>query len=111
MVENFGDVVVTPEEIAKIFDEERDDFLEVMELVQDIIDNPHRQAGNPALTTAAKLASFRTKLGVQAQLYKTGPKTVENRRRKDVLLTLYNALEENINTLKLLGKVEAFMVR
>jgi len=61
------------------------------------------------LIHAAKLAALRTKLGARAQYYKTSEKSILQRRRKDLLMLMFTALEENINTLKLLGKIESGM--
>lgn len=81
-------------------------FIEAMEIVNRIIGDPQSMVGNEALISAAKLAAWRTKIGLKAQLYKTASKSIGNRRRKDLLQTMYSSLEENINTLKLLGKLE-----
>ena len=87
---------------------EGESFIEIMEIVDEIIENPQSIAGNAALIMAAKLAAYRTKMGVLAQLYKTiDSKSIATRRRKDIIFKMYSSLEENINTLKLLGRIES----
>lgn len=105
-----GDATITIEEIfAVLSPEEYEVFINIMTIADDIIDNESKYTGNKALFTAMRLASFRTKLGVYAQYYKTSSKSETQRKRKDLLMMMYSALEENINTLKLLGRTEARM--
>jgi hypothetical protein len=93
--------------------EEFPEFERVMEFCQRVLDNPTSMVGSTALVAAVQLAALRTKIGMRGQYYKTAVGDVEEKRiytrRKNLLLTMYNALEENINTLKALGKVEARM--
>jgi hypothetical protein len=103
-----GDVEVTLEEIAGCLSkEEFVEFTQAMAVVQDILDDPSRYVGSRALVEAARLAAIRTKIGARAQYYKVAEKSITQRRRKDLMLTMFAALEENINTLKLLGRIEA----
>lgn len=104
---DYQDVEMTQESVLEALGQkEGANFLAVMDMVQAIMDDPQSMAGSSALVLAAKLAAYRTKMGVFAQLYKTQDKSIKYRRRKDILFTMYNALEENINTLKLLGRIE-----
>lgn len=103
-----GDVEVTLDEIAGcLSSEEFQEFSRAMTIVQDILDNPSTYVGSRALVEAARLAAIRTKIGARAQYYKVAEKSIIQRRRKDLMLTMFSALEENINTLKLLGRIEA----
>lgn len=103
-----GDVEVTLDEIAGCLSgEEFEEFSRAMAVVQDILDNPSSYVGSRALVEAARLAAIRTKIGARAQYYKVAEKSIIQRRRKDLMLTMFSALEENINTLKLLGRIEA----
>jgi hypothetical protein len=103
-----GNVEVTLDEVAGCLSrEEFEEFSKAMAVVQDILDDPSRYVGSRALIEAARLAAIRTKLGARAQYYKVAEKSMIQRRRKDLMLTMFSALEENINTLKLLGRVEA----
>jgi len=105
-----GNVEVDLDEIAgALCAEEYAEFSTCMEIVQRILDRPNAMMGSEALVAAAKLAALRTKLGARAQYYKTSDKSIIQRRRKDLLMVMFTALEENINTLKLLGRVEAGM--
>jgi len=103
------DMEITREDVLDVLGrEEGQRFIDVMDIVDDIIENPQSLVGNTALLMAAKLAAFRTKIGTYAQLYKTiDAKSIETRRRKDIMFTMYASLEENINTLKLLGRIES----
>lgn len=82
-------------------------FLECMKAMDRIVRNPSTLVGNDALILAAQLAAHRTIIGVRAQHYKTAQKSIINSKRKNLLLTMYSSLEENINTLKILGRIEA----
>ena len=105
-----GDLEVSSEEILAVLGrEEYDEFMKVMQIVQGIIDHPEQYVGSKALVEAARLAAIRNKIGMRGQYYKTAARTDLSRKRKDLLLTMYAALEENINTLKLLGRIEASM--
>lgn len=105
-----GNVEVDLDEIAGALSaEEYKEFRDSMTIVQSILDRPNAMMGSEALVAAAKLAALRTKIGARAQYYKTSEKSILQRRRKDLLMLMFTALEENINTLKLLGRVEAGM--
>ena len=105
-----GNVEVTLDEVAgALSTEEYGEFAECMEIVQRILDRPNAMMGSEALVAAAKLAALRTKLGARAQYYKTSDRSILQRRRKDLLMLMFTALEENIMTLKLLGRVEVGM--
>lgn len=97
---SFGDV------IDALGEEESDLVLKAMAIIQDTVENPASFVGNEAAKSALVLAGLRTKCGMYAQYYKThkGPQTNE---RKNLLQTMYQALEENINTLKLIGRMES----
>lgn len=108
-IEN-GTVEVDLDEIAGVLSsEEYQEFRDSMAIVQTILDRPNAMMGSEALVAAAKLAALRTKIGARAQYYKTSEKSILQRRRKDLLMLMFSALEENINTLKLLGRVEVGM--
>jgi hypothetical protein len=105
-----GNVEVDLDEVmGALSSQEYEEFAACMEIVQKILDRPNAMMGSEALIAPAKLAALRTKIGARAQYYKTSDKSILQRRRKDLLITMFTALEENINTLKLLGRVEAGM--
>ena len=101
--------VMTLDLIKEAMGDDGEEFTEVLAIVQDIIDNPERYHGGAALRYAALLAAYRTKISLRAQYYKTAENksSLESRRRKDVLMSMYASLEENINCLKLLGRIDA----
>lgn len=105
------DVEVSMEEILGVLGkEEYSEFEEVMTVCDAILSDPTKFIGFQSLVTAAKLSAIRTKIGNRAQYYKTvNDKSMLTRRRKDLLMAMYSSLEENINTLKLLGRVDAKM--
>jgi hypothetical protein len=105
-----SNVEVNLDEVAgALSSDEFKEFSDCMAIVQRILDQPNAMMGSEALIAAAKLAALRTKLGARAQYYKTSEKSILQRRRKDLLMLMFTALEENINTLKLLGRVEVGM--
>lgn len=105
-----GEVEVDMEEIIGVLGkEEYKELEEALTICQTILEDPTHFVGMQSLITATKLAAIRTKIGTRAQYYKTADKTLISRRRKDLLMTMYSALEENINTLKLLGRVDSRM--
>lgn len=102
------DSTMTLETIKHAMGDEGEEFIAVLGIVNDIIDNPENYHGPMALRYATLLAAYRTKISLKAQFYKTASdKSLENRRKKDILMSMYSSLEENINTLKLLGRVDA----
>lgn len=101
-------VSVTIDSIRDAMGEEAEEFLYVLKVTQQIIDNPESFFGPKALVEATRLAAYRTRISIKAQFYKTtSDKSLVNRKRKDVLMSMYASLEENIQTLKLMGKVDA----
>lgn len=100
-------VIMTVEDISAALGEEAPGFLEVMSLVDDIIENPDKYSGIKALMLANKLAAYRTKIGVKANYLKSQERSLRNRQKKDILLSLEHNLVENINCLKLAARIEA----
>ena len=100
----------TIEEIVEEFSgEEAEEVKAVVRHMNNIISDPERYSGIRAIGVATQLSAIRTKIGMRAQEYKaryTQNKSMDMRRKKDVSLALYAALEENINCLKLLGRVD-----
>lgn len=99
------DTILTVDAIRDAMGEEAEEFLQAMEIINMIIANPDNFAGKRAANEAARLAGLRTVIGVKAQYYKTADRSIKNTKRKNVLMTMYQALEENINTLKLLSRM------
>jgi hypothetical protein len=101
-----GDFVVSIEQIQETMGDKAGEFIEVMRIVDDIIENPNHYLGQQAARTAAILAAYRTRVIIMAQAYKRNSTIMSNRDKvsKDIWYTLHEALEENINTLKLLAR-------
>lgn len=101
--------IFTVEQIANALGDDAEEFVACMKMVEAIIANPGDYMGIRAGLEAARLAAYRTKIGMKAQMYKSasvGSQNAHLRPRKDVLMCLYEALLENINTLKGLAKYE-----
>ncbi len=101
-------VILTIDKIKETLGDEASEFIDAMKVVQAIIERPQDYTGMKAIVEATRLAALRTKIGAKAQWYKTnGDKSLDNRKKKDVLMAMYASLEENIQTLKLAGRIEA----
>ena len=100
------DIVVSVESLQAAMGEKAEEFIAVMRIVEDIIANPNNYHGIQAAKTAAILAAYRTRVIVMAQAYKRNSTIMSNNDKisKDIWYTLHEALEENINTLKLLAR-------
>lgn len=100
---------VTMEEILGVLTkEEFEDFDKVMKVCASILEEPNKFIGMHSLIVATQLAAIRTRISARAQYYKTvQDKSITTRRKKDLCMSMYSALEENINTLKLLGRTES----
>ena len=100
------DIVVDTDYIRDAMGSEAEEFIEVMRIVGDIIENPNHYLGIQASKCATILAAYRTQMIVKSQAYKrrSSRMTETDKLRNDIWKTLYQALEENINTLKLSAK-------
>lgn len=101
-----SEMIITPAQIKEALGEGEEEFLECMRIVNDIIENPDSYTGMKAMIYASKLAALRTAIGVRAAYFKTGEKSIAVTRKKNFLISMEHNLEENINCLKLLGRVE-----
>lgn len=102
------EAVMTLDIIKDAMGDDAEEFIKVLTIINDIIENPDNYHGPMALRYATLLAAYRTKISLKAQFYKTASdRSLQNRRRKDVLMSMYASLEENINCLKLLGRIDA----
>lgn len=80
-----------------------EEFIECMRIVQDIIDRPDHYVGGQAIKYANQLAAYRTVMIVKSQMYKRRSQIMseEDKFTNDIWKTMYEALSENINVLKL----------
>lgn len=80
------------------------EFEKTLQTANSINENPQDYSGSQAAMTAAKLAAWRYKIGIQAEYWKikaAQTKRLDHRYVKSSLVVAYGALEEIINTLKL----------
>lgn len=99
-----ADIIVDPEWIAAHMGGKAEEFLECMRIVQDIIDNPDTYVGAQAAKYANILAAYRTMMIVKSQAFKRKSQIMseEDKLVNDIWKTMYEALSENINVLKII---------
>lgn len=83
-----------------------DEFIECLRIVEDIIVNPDHYVGLQAIKYANILAAYRTMMIVKSQMFKrkSTMMTEQDKFVNDIWKTMYEALSENINALKLAAK-------
>ena len=101
-----ADIIVDPDWLAEQMGDKAVEFLECMRIVQDIIDHPDSYLGHQALKYANILAAYRTTMIVKSQAFKRKSSMMNEQDKlvNDVWKTMYEALVENINVLKIIGK-------
>ena len=101
-----ADIIVDPAWLSEQMGDKAEEFLECMRIVQDIIDNPDFYVGAQALKYANILAGYRTIMIIKSQGYKRKSSMMSEQDKfvNDVWRTMYEALVENINVLKIIGK-------
>ena len=105
-----GDVEISLAEITEVLSShEQELVLEVLEIVEKTSKQGTSFVGVQAALYANRLAALRTNITMYSQYYKTAPKSDTNRKRKDILHAIYEAVQENINTLKLLSRESSSM--
>lgn len=101
-----ADIIVSEEFLASQMGDKAKEFIECMRIVQDIIDNPDDYIGMQAIKYANILAAYRTQMIIKSQAFKR-KSTIMSEQDKlvnDVWKTMYEALAENINALKIASK-------
>jgi len=100
------DIIVDPAWLAEQMGDKATEFLECMRIVQDIIDNPDFYVGAQAMKYANILAGYRTLMIVKSQSFKRKSSIMSEQDKfvNDIWKTMYEALVENINVLKIIGK-------
>ncbi len=100
-------IIVDVDFIAQHMGDRSKEFIECMGIVQDIIDNPNHYVGLQAIKYANLLAAYRTQMIIKSQAFKrrSSMMTEEDKIVNDIWKTMYEALAENINVLKLASKV------
>lgn len=90
------------------------DFEKALGLSTKILETPTDYTGPQAAMAAIKMSNYRFKIGQAAQYWKiksAQSKNLQDRLIKDSLMAAYDALQEVINTLKLVARHEHELVR
>ena len=100
------DIVVDPDWLASQMGDKADEFIECMRIVQDIIENPNSYVGMQAVKYLNVLAAYRTLMIVKSQAFKRRSSIMSEQDKfvNDIWKTMYEALSENINALKIAAK-------
>lgn len=100
------DIIVDPDVLAEQMGDKAQEFLECIRIVQDIIEKPEDYVGMQAIKYANILASYRTLMIVKSQAFKRRSTIMSEQDKfvNDIWKTMYEALTENINALKLAAK-------
>lgn len=100
------DMIINKEILANHMGDKAEEFLECLRIVEDIIENPDHYVGFQAIKYANILAGYRTLMIVKSQMYKRKSTMMSEQDKfvNDIWKTMYEALTENINALKLAAK-------
>jgi hypothetical protein len=100
------DIVVDVDFIAQNMGDRSKEFIDCMRIVQDIIDNPGHYVGMQAVKYANLLAAYRTQMIIKSQAFKRRSSLMSEQDKlvNDIWKTMYEALGENINVLKIAAK-------
>ncbi len=99
-------MIINREILANHMGDKAEEFLECLRIVEDIIENPDHYVGFQAIKYANVLAGYRTLMIVKSQMYKRKSTMMSEQDKfvNDIWKTMYEALTENINALKLAAK-------
>ena len=100
------DIIVDTEFLAQQMGEKSKEFIDCIRIVQDIVENPEQYIGMQAIKYANILAGYITFLIVKSQAFKRRSTIMSEQDKfvNDIWKTMYEALTENINALKLAAK-------
>lgn len=100
------DMIINRDILANHMGDKAEEFLECLRIVEDIIENPDHYVGFQAIKYANILAGYRTLMIVKSQMYKRKSTMMSEQDKfvNDIWKTMYEALTENINALKLAAK-------
>jgi hypothetical protein len=103
-----ADIIVDVDFIAENMGDRSGEFIECMRIVQDIIDNPSHYVGAQAIKYANVLAAYRTQMIIKSQAFKrrSSMMSEQDKMVNDIWKTMYEALGENINVLKIASKAQ-----
>lgn len=84
-----------------------EEFIECMRIIEDIIDHPEHYVGMQAIKYLNKLSGYRTMMIIRSQAFKRKSSLMSEQDKfvNDIWKTMYEALLENINALKIAAKV------
>jgi hypothetical protein len=100
------DIIINKEILAEQMGDKAEEFLECIRIVEDIIQNPDHYLGGQAVKYANILAAYRTLMIIKSQAFKRKSAVMSDQDKfvNDIWKTMYEALAENINALKLAAK-------
>lgn len=100
------DIIVDPDWLAEQMGDKGEEFIECMRIIQDIIENPNGYVGMQAVKYLNILAAYRTVMIVKSQAFKRRSSIMNEQDKfvNDIWKTMYEALGENINALKIAAK-------
>jgi hypothetical protein len=101
-----ADMIIDIQLIKDLMGNKAEEFIECIKIVQDIIDNPNHYVGGQAMKYANVLAAYRTMMIIKSQMYKRKSSIMSEQDKfvNDIWKTMYEALSENINVLKISAK-------
>lgn len=101
-----ADIIVDIKVLEELMGDNSVEFIECMKIVQDIIQNPDHYVSGQAVRYANMLAAYRTTMIVKSQIYKRKSSIMSEQDKfvNDIWKTMYEALSENINVLKITAK-------
>ena len=101
-----ADIIINKEMLQEQMGDKAEEFMECLRIVEDIINNPDHYLGMQAVKYANILAAYRTVMIVKSQAFKRKSAVMNDQDKfvNDIWKTMYEALSENINALKISGK-------
>lgn len=101
------DILVDTEWLSKQMGDRAEEFIECMRIIEDIIDHPEHYVGMQAIKYLNKLSGYRTMMIIRSQAFKRKSSLMSEQDKfvNDIWKTMYEALLENINALKIAAKV------
>lgn len=99
-------IIVDREFLAEQMGDKAEEFIETMKIVEDIIARPDHYVGMQAIKYLNQLAAYRTIMIIKSQAFKRKSSVMSEQDKfvNDIWKTMYEALTENINALKIAAK-------
>jgi hypothetical protein len=99
-------ILVDTEWLGEQMGDKASEFIECVKIVEDIINRPEHYVGMQAIKYLNVLAAYRTIMIVKSQAYKRKSSLMSEQDKfvNDIWKTMYEALTENINALKIAAK-------